>query len=319
MAIHAPPPSLFTPTTVFSLLATVALLLAALFLAHALLPDRLYKDRTARWTFVWLVFDALIHFTLEGAFVWLSFPRPRTVNSANGPLASLWSEYALADTRWAVSDPTVVSVELITVLGAGPLCVWTAEMMRRGRGEWRVWTIMLSVAELYGGWMTFVPEWVSGSPSLNTSHWLYTYVYLLFFNGLWVVIPLVLIAQSFGVIKGALEREGVREELPSPFSASSPSSLVEPAPALVDDLKEPDRICETLSDGVGQLAQQAMSGLRMRGDPPLPSSSSASREYKLDAAGALVLSSDSDGEGDVEVERRLTASRRRRRGRRSAE
>lgn len=30
-------------------------------------------------------------------------------------------------------------------------------------------------------------EWISGSPSLNTSHWLYTYVYLLFFNGLCVL------------------------------------------------------------------------------------------------------------------------------------
>lgn len=43
-----------------------------------------------------------------------------------------------------------------------------------------------SVAELYGGWMTFAPEWITGSPSLNTSHPLYTWVYLAFFNGLCV-------------------------------------------------------------------------------------------------------------------------------------
>lgn len=30
----------------------------------------------------------------------------------------------------------------------------------------------------------FAPEWISGSPSLNTSHPLYTWVYLAFFNGL---------------------------------------------------------------------------------------------------------------------------------------
>lgn len=35
-------------------------------------------------------------------------------------------------------------------------------------------------------------EWISGSPSLNTSHWLYTYVYLLFFNGLCVFALLLL-------------------------------------------------------------------------------------------------------------------------------
>ncbi|GAA5890574.1 hypothetical protein JCM6882_002967 [Rhodosporidiobolus microsporus] len=209
---HSPPPTLLTPTTLLSLASTVALLALALYLARAVLPAHVYARKVERWTFVWLVFDALIHFTLEAAFVYLSFPRPKTVNTATGPLAALWTEYALADTRWGVSDPTVVSVELITVLGAGPLAVWTAECMRRGEGGWRVWIIILSTAELYGGWMTFVPEWISGSPSLNTSHWLYTWVYLAFFNGLWVLIPLVLIYQSFGELTAAVrEREGRRE------------------------------------------------------------------------------------------------------------
>jgi hypothetical protein len=37
--------------------------------------------------------------------------------------------------------------------------------------------------------MTFAPEWVSGSENLATSSWMYKCVYLAFFNGLWVVIP----------------------------------------------------------------------------------------------------------------------------------
>jgi hypothetical protein len=58
---HKPPPELLNATTVFSLLATVALLAAALALARALLPLNTYTDSIKRWTFVWLVFDALIH------------------------------------------------------------------------------------------------------------------------------------------------------------------------------------------------------------------------------------------------------------------
>lgn len=58
---HKPPPTLLNATTVFSLLATVAILAAALALARSLLPERTYANRILRWTFVWLVFDALIH------------------------------------------------------------------------------------------------------------------------------------------------------------------------------------------------------------------------------------------------------------------
>ncbi|GAA5938988.1 hypothetical protein JCM3775_002643 [Rhodotorula graminis] len=207
MAPHAPPPSLLTPTTVYSLLSTLAILVAALALARLALPTNRCRSPVHRYTFVWLAFDALIHFILEGSFIYQSFPRPRTVNSSKGPFALLWQEYALADTRWGTSDPTVVAIELITVLGAGPLAVYCAAKMCGTSEAWRFWIVILSVAELYGGWMTFAPEWISGSPSLNTSHWLYTYVYLLFFNGLWVIIPLALIADSGREICAALGRD----------------------------------------------------------------------------------------------------------------
>ncbi|KAL0614938.1 Emopamil-binding protein-like [Plecturocebus cupreus] len=44
--------------------------------------------------------------------------------------------------------------------------------------------ITLCVCELYGCWMTFLPEWLTRSPNLNTSNWLYCWVYLSFFNEL---------------------------------------------------------------------------------------------------------------------------------------
>ena len=50
-------------------------------------------------------------------------------------------------------------------------------------------TIVLTTLELIGGWYTFSPEWLTGSPFLDTSSWLFLYVDLWFFNGLWVLIP----------------------------------------------------------------------------------------------------------------------------------
>jgi hypothetical protein len=36
----------------------------------------------------------------------------------------------------------------------------------------------LEVSELLSRWMTFCPEWLTGSPSLDTSNPLYLWVYL---------------------------------------------------------------------------------------------------------------------------------------------
>lgn len=38
--------------------------------------------------------------------------------------------------------------------------------------------------------MTFCPEWLTGNQFLDTSNWMYAWVYLVFFNTLWVWVPL---------------------------------------------------------------------------------------------------------------------------------
>lgn len=37
--------------------------------------------------------------------------------------------------------------------------------------------------------MTFCPEWLTGDVNLDTSNWMYLWLYLVFFNTLWVFIP----------------------------------------------------------------------------------------------------------------------------------
>lgn len=114
-------------------------------------------------------FDALIHFSFEGSFLYLS-TFGRSVNISQGPFASFWKEYARVDFRWDFSDPTVVSLEILTVLGAGPLCCFILYQLLCQDAARHYRIVVLCTAELYGGWMMFCPEWLTGSPNLDTSN-----------------------------------------------------------------------------------------------------------------------------------------------------
>jgi hypothetical protein len=123
------PPDLFDQTTLVSLASTVAILAVAYGLSLAVLDRTTPKSH--RFLFIWHAFDALIHFCLEGGFLyhcffsWIplsSVPNPHALaptahnflghtNRAYGPqaggdgaLAKLWMVYAKADRRWAGAD-----------------------------------------------------------------------------------------------------------------------------------------------------------------------------------------------------------------------
>ncbi|KAI5792624.1 Emopamil-binding protein [Pyronema domesticum] len=212
---------IISATTVWSLAATVALLAAAYGLSIAVLPRTISKKE--RGIYIWHIFDALTHLTLEASFCYYSlfssapFPAENTVtlfgNSAvsygvkysSAPLAKLWQEYARADLRWGNSDVTTLCIELITVVLAGPLALWVAEMIRKGEGRRWFWMAILATAEIYGGWMTFAPEWFSGNQNLVTDNFMYKWVYLAFFNGLWVVIPVWLLIEAYFEMVPAVE------------------------------------------------------------------------------------------------------------------
>jgi len=208
MASSTPP---IDTTTVLSLLTTLFILLTAYALSLRLLPRA--STPTARVLFIWHAFDALIHFLLEGSYLYNCFfsykylspfatqnyiltppgvffggekYRDRLYGSLYGtnPASALWREYAKADRRWGGADLTVISLELLTVFGGGPLAVYVCSLLARGygesgRGKGRVggkvafWMSVLATGELYGGFMTFAPEWLSGNSSLDGSNWMY--------------------------------------------------------------------------------------------------------------------------------------------------
>lgn len=124
-----------------------------------------------------------------------------TVETSNHFTASLWQEYALADKRWGISDPTIVSLEILTVFFDGPLCFLLIYAILKDKFYRHYVQIVLCVCELYGGWMTFCPEWLTNSENLDTSNWMYLWLYLVFFNGIWVVIPFYLMWHSWVEMK----------------------------------------------------------------------------------------------------------------------
>ncbi|EPQ05864.1 Importin subunit alpha-3 [Myotis brandtii] len=110
-------------------------------------------------------------------------------------------EYGKADARWVNFDPTIVSVEILTVVLDGCLALVLMYAIVKEKYYRHFIQITLCVCELYGGWMTFSPEWLMGSPNLNTNNWLYFWVYLVFFNSVWVLIPGLLLWQSWVELK----------------------------------------------------------------------------------------------------------------------
>ena len=94
------------------------------------------------------------HLTIELSYVYLALTT--TAAKSESFVGFIWREYARADTRWAVRDPNVISIEIMTVF-MGFLCYVQVYGILK-RCSWRhSLQIIICVAELYGGWMTFAP------------------------------------------------------------------------------------------------------------------------------------------------------------------
>ena len=215
-------------TTVLSLFAVLVLLTVAYTASLSLLPPN--TTRTLRALYIWHVFDSLIHLLFEGSYLYNCFCSSASASLARiptflpigasflnqadlvygaeygtGATGALWREYARADKRWAGTDLTVISLEVLTVFIGGPLAFYVSEIIRRGDGQGRgkqagklwFWAMVLATGELYGGFLTFMPEWLTGSVNLSTEHWMHLWVYLVFFNTLWVWIPLWVLVVAY--------------------------------------------------------------------------------------------------------------------------
>lgn len=74
-------------------------------------------------TAVWYLLDAFTHLSIEQIYCILTFFYNGARNLPNSPFSEIWIEYGKADKRWAEYDPTVLSLELLTVYIMGPLAL----------------------------------------------------------------------------------------------------------------------------------------------------------------------------------------------------
>lgn len=149
---------------------------------------------TTQITLVWFVLDAFTHLSIEAGFVFLALGP--TAKHSSSCMAFIWREYARADSRWAGRDPTILSIEIITAFLLGPLCLLAAWAIYTHRPYRHLVQLSISLCELYGGWMTFMPDILSGSHSLALHDPLLLWVHLVFMNGLWVLLPVLLAWES---------------------------------------------------------------------------------------------------------------------------
>ncbi|KAI5300627.1 hypothetical protein KEM55_006080 [Ascosphaera atra] len=221
--------------TSYICLAAVSSLLPIARLLTRLLPE---KRRTDRLLMLWHAYDAMTHFLVEGSYLWncfftyVDFPAgkirtpPYFLNRADrlygagygtSATARLWQEYGKADRRWIEADAGVISLEILTVVVDGTAAVYVCYLLYKSvklaetkpvvaaRYRALMWFMAITVAvcELYGGWMTFAPEWLTGSTALNTENPVYLWLYLAFFNGVWVVVPIWVLWKAWQEISGA--------------------------------------------------------------------------------------------------------------------
>ena len=59
--------------------------------------------------------------------------------------------------------------------------------------------------------MTFAPEWLTESSNLDTTNWMYMWLYLVFFNGLWVAIPGWVLWVAYGEMKEAFGKADIND------------------------------------------------------------------------------------------------------------
>jgi len=151
----------------------------------------------------WFTFDAQIHLLMEGRFLWIAFTV--TVEKLDHWLAYTWKEYGAADKRWLGFDGDVIALEIVTVGIVGPLCVLLCyAITTKANSHLRHFVqVVVCIVELYGTFITFGPEAFNGNKNLDLADPIHVWCHLFLMNGIWVVVPILWLMQSYNAMKKA--------------------------------------------------------------------------------------------------------------------
>ncbi|KAF9934170.1 hypothetical protein FBU30_003194 [Linnemannia zychae] len=138
-------------------------------------------------TFFWFLLCASLHLGFEGYFNYYH----AELAGHNTPVAQVWKEYSLSDSRYLSSDPFVRVIEAITMLVWGPLSLYGAWSLYYNLPSRHIAQLILSVGHLYGTTLYYGTSIFEGYPHGDPDPYYY-YIYFLFFNSFWFIAPFAL-------------------------------------------------------------------------------------------------------------------------------
>ncbi|PVU96583.1 hypothetical protein BB561_001080 [Smittium simulii] len=195
------PLDLSLPHYISSSTETPQLLIALAGLATAIiitgfLLSRGQRSFIDRFAFVWFFLCFFTHVGLEGYYVWNN----KTLAGKRSFLADIWREYSLSDSRYLSSETCTLSLEAITAVFDGPMClVVLFSMLRANFATRHLAQLTTSIAQLYGVVMYFSTSFLQNCDSTHP-HPYYFWVYFLSMNLPWIIIPSILIVHSWNAI-----------------------------------------------------------------------------------------------------------------------
>uniref|UniRef100_UPI00398E3961 3-beta-hydroxysteroid-Delta(8), Delta(7)-isomerase n=1 Tax=Pristiophorus japonicus TaxID=55135 RepID=UPI00398E3961 len=151
------------------------------------------RGRGRRAVLCWFALCAALHLVLEG---WFSVSHVG-LHRDQSLLSQIWKEYAKGDSRYIIADNFTVCMETVTALAWGPLSAWTVIAFLQNKPYRFVLQLIVSLGQLYGDVLYFYTAYRDGFIHSEFGHPLHFWFYFVFLNGLWIVIPSILIRDAW--------------------------------------------------------------------------------------------------------------------------
>lgn len=146
-----------------------------------------------RLALCWFAVCGFIHCIIEG---WFSLYYD-IIPADQSFLSQLWKEYSKGDSRYAIADNFTVCMETVTAWLWGPFSFWTVFAFLTNKPYRFVLQLIVSLGQLYGAVLYFYTEHRNGYAHSELGHPIYFWFYFVFMNMLWIIIPLLLIIDSW--------------------------------------------------------------------------------------------------------------------------
>ncbi|KAM3617299.1 uncharacterized protein V6R79_004466 [Siganus canaliculatus] len=121
-------------------------------------------------------------------------------------LSQLWKEYGKGDSRYMIADNFTVCMETITAVLWGPFSFWAVFAFLTNKPYRFVLQLIISLGQIYGAVLYFYTEQRDGYIHSEYGHPIYFWFYFVFMNALWILIPLLLIVDSWKNLSAAQAR-----------------------------------------------------------------------------------------------------------------